>query len=128
MKRVVQSSMSALLIVALGGAIGLIGARSLKAVAPGYVEGDYSAQREIAQESAILLGTSWCGYCKVTREHLKARGVAFADLDVESSPMAGEWHRDLGAQGVPVILVGDRQIRGFVPAEIDDAIVALSNL
>lgn len=127
MKRFFRSIVSTLLIVALGAGVGLIAARSLKAVAPAYVEGDYSEQRLHTRESVILLGTTWCGFCKTTREHLQARGVAFADLDIESSRLAEEWHRKLGAQGVPVILIGDRQIRGFSPDQIDDALAALGD-
>jgi glutaredoxin len=127
MKKFFKSIVSTLLICALGAGVGLFAAYGLKALTPDYVEGDYSAQRAQTRESVILLGTAWCGFCAKTREHLQSRGVAFADLDIESSTQAEQWHRESGAQGVPVILIGDRQIRGFNPEEMDAAIAALGD-
>ena len=127
MKRHIKSVLSSALIVALGAGVGLLAAQGLKALTPNYVSGDYSAQRAQARHSVILLGTAWCDFCTKTRAHLQSRGVQFADLDVESSKLAEEWHRKLGAQGVPVILIGDRQIRGFNPDEMDAAISALGD-
>jgi glutaredoxin len=71
-----------------------------------------------------IYGTSWCGYCRVARAHLRARGVAFQDLDVEKSPEAGRAllalrrRHGLGS-GVPVIDLGGRVVQGFDRAAID---------
>ncbi len=125
MHRYTRFTLSLLLTLAGGAGIGLIAARGAEYLSPGYVVGDYSQQREQTQHSVILLGTAWCGYCKQARAHLQAQGVAFADLDIERSSQALAWHSELKADGVPVILVGDRQIRGFDREQIDAAIAAL---
>jgi glutaredoxin len=125
MKKFFKSIASTLLICALGAGVGLLAAHGLKALTPDYVKGDYSAQRAQTRKSVILLGTAWCGFCTKTREHLQSRGVVFADLDIEDSELAEQWYRASGAQGVPVVLIGDRQIRGFKPEEMDAAIAAL---
>jgi mycoredoxin len=90
-----------------------------------YIEGDYAIQRAQAGAQVILLGTAWCGYCAKTRAYLKSRGVAFADLDIEQSKLAEQLHEAPGGEGVPVILIGNRQIRGYRPKVIDEAIALL---
>lgn len=122
----IKTGLSVLLTCTLGVGVGLIAALGLPLLQANYIEGDYSVQRAQTQRSVILLGTSWCDYCRQARSHLQAQGVAFADLDIETSRQALAWHRELKAQGVPVILIGDRQLSGFDPSEIDEAIMALA--
>jgi glutaredoxin len=71
-----------------------------------------------------IYGTSWCGFCRLARQHLRARGVAFHDLDVEKDPEAAKAlmalrrkHR-LGG-GVPVLDLGGRVVQGFDRGTID---------
>jgi glutaredoxin len=126
MNPLLKSTLTLLLIAALGALAGTLAAHGwLGATRADHVSGDYAEQRAHAGEQVILLGTAWCDYCAKTRAHLAARGVAFADLDVEQSALADGWMRQLGAEGVPVLLVGDRQIRGFSPEAIDAALAAL---
>jgi transposase len=53
------------------------------------------------------------------------RGIVFTDLDIENSELARRWHRQLGGKDVPVILIGNRQIRGFNVSALDAAIAAM---
>lgn len=112
------------LMIAASAAVGAFGARWLGTSPATYIEGDYSAQRSATGNDVVLLGTAWCGYCKQTREYLAKRGVKYADLDVENSKQAYEWAQAIDAPGVPVLLIGDRQIRGFRPDEIEAALAA----
>lgn len=95
--------------------------------APEFTTGDYSSQFSESGQRVVLLGTKWCGFCEKTRKHLAGFGVEYADLDIENSAVAAEMHRKLGAKGVPVLLIGNRQIRGFQPGVIDAALQALDN-
>jgi glutaredoxin len=76
-------------------------------------------------ETLILLGADWCGHCQKTRDYLQSRGIVFTDLDIENSELARRWHRQLGGKDVPVILIGNRQIRGFNVSALDAAIAAM---
>jgi glutaredoxin len=98
-----------LLVCAIGAGAGLLAAKGYLDLGskPTHIEGDYAAMRDQTGESVILLGTAWCGYCAKTRAHLEQRGVVFADLVIDQSERAAKWMADLGAVGVPVILVGD---------------------
>jgi mycoredoxin len=126
MQAILKTAGSLVLIAALGAAGGVLAARGYVGAQPDYIEGDYSAQRAHAGEPVIVLGTQWCGYCEETRDHLRARGVAFADLDIEHADLALRWHNELRAEGVPVVLIGDRQIRGFEPDTMDAALEVLA--
>lgn len=111
--------------------VGLVGGRFaaslLAKVDSGFTIGDYSVQLADSGHRVVLLGTKWCGFCEKTRKHLASLGVEYADLDIEDSVAAAEMHRKLGAKGVPVLLVGDRQIRGFRPRVIDAALQAMND-
>lgn len=112
-------------------ALGLVGGRFaanlLAKTDSEFTTGDYSVQLAQSGHNVILLGTKWCEFCAKTRAHLTDLGVEYADMDIETSAAAAEIHRKLGAKGVPVLLVGDRQIRGFRPGAIDAALNAMNN-
>jgi glutaredoxin len=60
-----------------------------------------------------MYSTEWCGYCKKAREYFTRNGIRYTELDVEKSPVARAEYQRLGARGVPVILVGTRQMTGY---------------
>lgn len=127
MSTVLKNLGSVLLMLLIGAAAGLGVASLLKARTPTHIEGNYQQLHAEAGKSVILLGTAWCGYCEQTRAHLRSNGVEFADWDVEQSATAEERLRELGGQGVPVVVIGNRQIRGFRVEAIDAALQLLRN-
>jgi len=108
------------------GAVAGAGAAKLAIPTPkAFIEGDYVSYQQAAGQPVVLLGTQSCPYCKQARVHLETQRVAFADIDVEQSERGKAWFAELRAEGVPVLLIGDRQIRGFNAAAIDEALAAL---
>lgn len=73
----------------------------------------------------VLYVTPWCGYCKKAAAHLRRRGVAFVERDIDSDPAAAaELARKLAAAGlsgggVPVLDVDGTVVIGFDRARID---------
>ena len=61
----------------------------------------------------VLYGTTWCGYCKKAKAYFRANNIAFTEYDVEKSSSAKRDFKRMGGGGVPLILVGDKRIRGF---------------
>jgi glutaredoxin 3 len=56
---------------------------------------------------------SWCPYCERARALLKAKGVAFQEIDIESMPQEREeMVRRCGRRTVPQIFIGERHIGG----------------
>ena len=61
----------------------------------------------------IMYTKSWCPYCERARALLKAKGVAFKEIDIESQPeQREEMIRRSGRRTVPQIFVGSRHIGG----------------
>ncbi|NTV69090.1 MAG: glutaredoxin family protein [Azonexaceae bacterium] len=65
------------------------------------------------QPVVVLYATSWCGYCKMTREFFAANGIRYTEQDIEQSSTALQQHKKLGGNGVPLIVVGDEVINGW---------------
>jgi glutaredoxin len=65
------------------------------------------------QPTVVLYATSWCGYCKMTREFFAANGIRYTEQDIEQSSTALQQHKKLGGNGVPLIVVGDEVVNGW---------------
>ena len=76
----------------------------------------------LAQGDVVLYATSWCGYCKLTRELLTREGVAFVEHDIETSEYGKKMHQALGGGGIPLLEIRDKVIRGYDEARIIAAI------
>lgn len=67
--------------------------------------------------------TTWCVYCRMVKEYLKNKGVAFEEVDVEHDRQAAmDLVQRTGQAGVPVIDIGDQTILGFDRQRIDLAL------
>ena len=61
----------------------------------------------------VLYATEWCPHCKRAKKYFGDNGIAFTERDVEKSPAAKREFKRLGGKGVPLILVGEKIMRGF---------------
>ena len=75
-----------------------------------------------AEDTVIMLATSWCPYCAKARKFLQARGVDYCEYDIEQSPVGDALHERSGKRGVPVILIDGRVIGGYDPDELSLAL------
>jgi glutaredoxin-like YruB-family protein len=66
-----------------------------------------------------LYVTSWCGYCKKAQKYLTERGVPFVAYDIEKDSAANLRHKQLGGNGVPLIIIGANKMSGFSPEGVD---------
>lgn len=71
-----------------------------------------------AQPEVILYATDWCGYCAATRQLFDANGITYTELDIEKTSAGYEGHKKLNGNGVPLIVIGDKVIRGYSEGEI----------
>jgi mycoredoxin len=71
-----------------------------------------------AQGDVILYATSWCGYCRKTRELFKEQGVAFTEFDIETSEEGRRRYEALDGDGVPVIDIHGTVLHGYDRDEI----------
>lgn len=67
-----------------------------------------------------VYSTATCPYCKLAKEYLSSKGVAYQDLDVSAdSALSEEMIKVSGQMGVPVIVIDKEVIVGFDRARID---------
>jgi glutaredoxin len=60
-----------------------------------------------------MYSARWCGVCKQARRYFRDHRVPFQEHDIETSDKGRRNFNRLGGRGVPLILVGDRRMRGF---------------
>lgn len=71
----------------------------------------------------IVYSTPTCPYCKMVKEYLDEKGVAYEDFDVsEDQERSQEMVKKSGQMGVPVIDIGGTVIIGFDKEKIDAAL------
>lgn len=81
-----------------------------------------------AQPQVIIYGASWCGPCHQAAAHLKQKGVAFVEKDIEQdSSAAREMQAKLAKAGkrggsIPVLDVRGRILIGFDAPALDAAL------
>lgn len=94
----------------------------VRMVMPKYSEGNFSAYYPNARTKVVVYGTATCPYCIKTRAYLTQHRIVFAEFDVTTSEKGKRDFAQLGGKGVPLILIGDRQMTGFNAAVIDAAL------
>lgn len=76
-------------------------------------------------EAAVVTVYSapWCVFCKMAKEYLASKKVAFKEINVDEDQAAAQALVDKTNQmGVPVIEIGDETILGFDRQRIDLAL------
>ena len=110
------------LILAAGLTVGRYLPQLVRMVTPNYQQGNFDAYYPDARTRVVVYGTATCPYCIRTRAYLTERQIPFVDLDVVKSEKGKREFATLGGKGVPLILIGDRQMTGFDQAAIDAAL------
>ena len=80
---------------------------------------DFSAQHP---EGVVLYATSWCGYCKKTREFFKQHNIAYVEYDIETSSEGKEQYDRLHGSGIPLIIIRGDVMRGYDPNALKEAL------
>lgn len=68
--------------------------------------------------------TEWCGYCKKAKAHMKAKGIAYVEYDVEKEADRAKEFRQYGGRGVPLLVVRGKVMHGFDAQELDELTAA----
>lgn len=70
--------------------------------------------------NVTLYGKPDCPHCRMAKEYLTERGVAYRERDVVNDPAALQEVQRLGAPGVPVIVIDEQAVLGFDKIRLDD--------
>lgn len=77
------------------------------------VESEFAGKKAKKPVDILMYATQSCGYCRKARALFTERGVAWREVDIESSEQAKQEFKDRGGKGVPLIFINGRTIRGF---------------
>jgi mycoredoxin len=88
-------------------------------------KGNYSSYYH-SGTNVVIYGTRECRYCIRARTYLREHNVAFDDRIIEDGNQAEKELSELGNSAVPVILIGDTKIVGYIEPQIDEALINLS--
>lgn len=64
-------------------------------------------------QSITMFSTTWCVHCKRARSYFQENGIRYNEVDIEASESNKREFKEFGGGGVPLILVGDKAMRGF---------------
>lgn len=77
---------------------------------------------EVSLEIKVY-STPTCPFCIEAKKYFRNKNIEFEDIDVSFDPhKADEMIKLSGQMGVPVIVIGDQVIVGFVEDEIEEAL------
>lgn len=65
-----------------------------------------------------------CHLCRVTKVHMKRRGIEFDEVRLDESPTLADKIRDLGFTTAPVVLVGEDDVWEGYSCDRIDALAA----
>ncbi len=80
---------------------------------------NHAANRPAGGKSVVVYSTSTCPACRVAKQYMAQKGVAYQEIDIERSPTGREAFQRLGGRGVPLIIVGEKRMEGFNSQEFD---------
>lgn len=66
-----------------------------------------------------MFSTAWCPHCKRAKAYFAQKGVRYREVDIEATDEGRREFARYGGQGVPLIIVGERRMRGFDAAAMD---------
>ena len=72
-----------------------------------------------ASHGITMYSTSWCPHCKRAKSYFAERGIAYDEIDIEANENNRREFKEAGGGGVPLIIVGDKAMRGFDPKRMD---------
>lgn len=113
-------------IIGLGIFFGFIISKFQTSSVPPFLEGNYAQYLAKAEAKVVMYGTQTCKFCTKTREYLSSKNIKFVDLDINASEEASGDFKALNGEEVPLVLIGNRQIRGFRPEQFDAALSLIS--
>ena len=77
----------------------------------------------------IVYSTTWCPWCDRAKALLRARGIAYDDVNIETQPDFRQKLVELtGGYTVPQIVIGEKPIGGFRELRALDASGELADL
>jgi glutaredoxin-like YruB-family protein len=78
-----------------------------------------SPKKERFSGTVEIYVTDWCGYCRRAQSYMKGKGIPFVAYDIEKDGAAMQRYKEMGGNGVPLIIIGSHRMSGFSQGTLD---------
>ena len=78
------------------------------------------AKKIDASGAATLFSASWCGYCTQAKAYMRAKGIGYREIDIDTPDGGRAYFEAGGARGVPLLMADGRRIQGFSAGSYDN--------
>lgn len=72
-----------------------------------------------ASSGVVLYSAAWCGYCAKAKAYLATKGIAYREIDIDTSDGLASFAQAGGGKGVPLLIADGQRVQGFSPAAYD---------
>ena len=70
--------------------------------------------------SATLFSAAWCGYCTQAKAYMRAKGIGYREVDIDTPDGGRAYFEAGGERGVPLLMADGRRIQGFSAGAYDN--------
>ncbi len=77
-----------------------------------------------SKPDVVMLGAWWCGYCYQAKKYFQKNNIHYCEYDMENTLEGERLYEKHGGGSVPIMLIGDYELRGFNERQIEAAIAA----
>lgn len=78
-----------------------------------------SAAASAAVGDVVLYSAVWCAYCKKAKAYLGSKGIAYQEIDIDTSAGMAAFAQVGGGKGIPLLVTASQRIQGFSTASYD---------
>ena len=72
------------------------------------------ANKAAAPAELVLYSADWCSVCRNAKAFFGANGIAYREVNIDKDAAgAAEFKRSYGGGGIPLVVAGDKTMRGF---------------
>jgi len=80
---------------------------------------DCNADIISSKPDIIMLGAWWCSYCNQAKKYFQKNNIHYCEYDMESTLEGRRLYEKYGGGAVPILLIGEYQLRGFDAQQIE---------
>jgi glutaredoxin len=64
-------------------------------------------------DKVTLFAVNWCGYCKKAKAYLAEKRIPYREINTDTAEGKSAYRQAGGEGGVPLLLAGDKRLKGF---------------
>ena len=88
---------------------------------------DCTAEVIASNPDVVMLGAWWCTNCYQAKRYFQQNSIHYCEYDMENTETGKQLYQEHGGGGVPILLIGEYQLRGFDPQQVETALSLLKS-